>query len=116
MIQHHVLWKMDGRTWIEVAPEQRTAVAMSAFGHAVDKGWATIIPAHLMVELVMKVEDYDRHTTDDATMPNQRVTADNWHDVHDNDELAATAYQRGDVPCRVCGNPTGACDVPGACG
>lgn len=58
-IQHHVLWKMDGRTWIEVMPETRTAVAMSAFGHAVEKGWATIIPASLVLDFVQRIEAYD---------------------------------------------------------
>ena len=99
-IQHHVLWQMDGRTWVEVLPEKQGDIWNHVFAVSQEKGWATIIPAPLMAQFVKEVVAYD-------------AAGDNPCAEVVSTDLATPVNPEG--ACRVCGNPSGACEVPGAC-
>lgn len=52
-LQDHCLWTMDGRTWIErVSPQMRSE---TFYAHAIQKGWATLIPREKVEALIGEV-------------------------------------------------------------
>lgn len=50
-IQSHVLWTMDGRTWIE---NVHAATSRPSFQRALDRGYARLIPQDAVTRLVIE--------------------------------------------------------------
>lgn len=55
-LQEHLLWEMDGRTWIEPAMPPVSPTAARARRNAIKEGWATPIPKAKVAQLVKEVK------------------------------------------------------------